>query len=128
MLFFLWILTLGLFIFSSLLCLYFLFHKRHSSRDLYTLWEGFKEGLRGCGLVISPHRYPVELYKWEITDHEHVCKDGLKRSTWPPMDIADWMKVGLPGTPEANTECGKNCSCLLVPCKNAHQPKNTLQT
>ena len=58
--------------------------------------------------------YPAELYRWEIAEDDDVCEDCLDRASWEPMDIADWMKEGLPGTPEAETECGKNCRCKLV--------------
>ncbi len=50
-------------------------------------------------------------------DDEDVCEDCLKRASWPPMDIADWMKVGLPRTSEAHTSCGQHCRCQLVPYK-----------
>ena len=59
-------------------------------------------------------KYPVELYVWKITNDEHVCEDCLDRASWEPMDIADWMKEGLPGTPEAELECGEKCRCKLV--------------
>jgi hypothetical protein len=56
----------------------------------------------------------LELWKWETLQDEDVCDDCLERATWPAMDIADWMKVGMPGTPEVETECGDNCRCQLV--------------
>ena len=81
-----------------------------------TLWNGIREGLKGTSLW-ARKRYPVELWKWETMQDEDVCEDCLERASWPPMDIADWMKEGLPGTPEAETQCGPNCRCQLVPCK-----------
>ncbi len=59
-------------------------------------------------------KYPVELWKWETLDDEEVCEDCLERASWPPMDIADWMKEGMPRTEEAETHCGENCRCELV--------------
>ena len=75
---------------------------------------GFHHGLRQCGLTISKKKLPVELWKWQTMDDEEVCPDCLHRAAWPAMDIADWMKEGLPGTSEAQTECGENCRCGLV--------------
>jgi len=77
--------------------------------------NGFKEGLKASGLARSPARYPVELWEWVTLDDDEVCEDCLEKASLPPMDIADWMKEGLPGTPEAQTECGQNCRCQLVP-------------
>ena len=75
---------------------------------------GFHHGLRQCGLTISKKKLPIELWKWQTMDDEDVCADCLERATRPAMDIADWMKEGLPGTPEAYTECGESCRCELV--------------
>ncbi len=83
-------------------------------QGLRILWQGFQEALKGSGVAPVRPRYPVELYKWETMDDEDVCEDCLERATWPPMDIADWMKEGLPGTPEAETECGHECRCRLI--------------
>ncbi len=85
-----------------------------------TFWKAFREALKGSGLWWSK-RHPVELWKWETMEDEDVCEDCLMRASWPPMDIADWMKEGLPGTPEAETECGPNCRCRLVPYKIAKE-------
>ena len=84
--------------------------------SLKTLINGFKEGLKGSGLYTHP-KCPVELWTWQTMDDEHVCEDCLDRSQWPAMDIADWMKEGLPRTPEAETHCGQNCRCQLIPFK-----------
>ena len=77
--------------------------------------NGIKEGLKGSGFLLPKTRYPVELYQWVAMDDEEVCEDCLERASLPPMDIADWMKEGLPGTPEADTQCGEDCRCKLVP-------------
>jgi len=82
--------------------------------SLQTFFNGFKDGLKGSGFHTKQHRYPVELWIWETMDDEDVCEHCLERASWPPMDIADWMKEGLPGTPESETECGPDCRCRLV--------------
>jgi len=80
----------------------------------HLLMGGIKKGLKGCGFKIRQHRYPVELYVWVTRNDEEVCEDCRDRASWPPMDIADWMKEGIPGTPEAETECGAQCRCKLM--------------
>ena len=75
---------------------------------------GFHHGLRQCGITIPNKKLPVELWKWQTMEDEDMCEDCLERSRWPAMDIADWMKEGLPGTPEAKTQCQENCRCGLV--------------
>jgi hypothetical protein len=85
---------------------------RRYSEGGRTLFNGFRSALKGYGF--TNRRYPVELWKWETMQDEDVCDDCLERAEWPPMDIADWMKEGLPGTPEAETECGEHCRCRLV--------------
>ena len=84
---------------------------------IQTILAGFQEGLRQCGLYLSRRKYPVELWKWETMEDEDVCDDCLERASWPPMDIADWMKEGMPRTPEAHTQCAQQCRCHLVPYK-----------
>lgn len=78
-----------------------------------TIAHGFGEALRTFGFFL-PKKYPVELWVWETMEDEEVCDDCLERSDWGPMDIADWMKKGLPRTPEAETQCAANCRCQLV--------------
>ena len=78
-----------------------------------TFVNGFNDGLRSCGLRPT-RKYPAELWVWETMDDEDVCEDCRERATWPPLDIADWMKTGLPGTPESECECGQNCRCRLL--------------
>lgn len=58
--------------------------------------------------------YPVELYVWVTSHDKNVCEDCIRRSKMRPMDIAEWMKIGLPGTPESNTCCGHQCRCRLM--------------
>ena len=85
--------------------------------SLSTFLHGFKEGLKGSGLKSSARAYPVELWVWETMDDHEVCEDCLERASWPPMDIADWMKEGLPRTSESETQCGHHCRCQIVPFK-----------
>ena len=95
-------------------CLLIYFLKYSGTSDsLQALFHGIKEGLKGAGFLFH-RKYPVELYVWKISNDDDVCEDCLERASWEPMDIADWMKEGLPGTPEAETECGKNCRCKLA--------------
>lgn len=89
-----------------------------SAREAFqTLWNGFKEGLKGSGFLFTKHRYPVELYKWSLADEETVCDVCYEMSTWPPMDLADWMKEDLPKSANGHTQCGRDCQCELVLCK-----------
>ena len=76
--------------------------------------SGMKDSFRGYGIFMPKRKYPLDLYHWQTMDDDEVCEDCLERSHWPPMDIADWMKEGLPRTPEAETKCGKDCRCDLV--------------
>ena len=117
MIIFAWIICLVLFA-ATLLVLSFLFvRSNYCLEHRRILWEGFRKGLRGCGLNVSKKKLPVELWKWETMEDDEVCEDCLERASWPPMDIADWMKVGMPGTPEAQTDCTHGCRCRLVPYK-----------
>lgn len=119
--------TIFLFILCTITCLglgaclitYFLKYSQ-TQESWQALWHGFKEGLKGAGFLF-PRKYPVELYIWKISDDDEACENCLERASWEPMDIADWMKEGLPGTPEAETECGENCRCKLVLYKPANQ-------
>ncbi len=78
-----------------------------------TIAQGFREALRACGFFVWK-KYPVELWIWETMQDEDVCEDCLERASWPPMDIADWMKEGMPTSPEADTKCADQCRCQLV--------------
>jgi len=115
------ILTIGvLLLFIFILCvLWALPHSKRAKETTQTILAGFRYGLKQCGLNIAKKKCPVELWKWETMEDEDVCSDCLERASWPPMDIADWMKEGMPRTPEADTECGENCRCELVRYKPA---------
>ena len=112
-----WLICVILLFFMGISLTFVSFRKRLLRESLRTVWEGFNEGLKGCGLCMKKQKYPVELWEWVTMDDEDVCDDCLERASLPAMDIADWMKEGMPGTEEAQTECGKNCRCRLVPYK-----------
>ena len=82
--------------------------------SLYFLGNVLKKKIRDQRLRASQGPYPVELYKWVTAGDGAVCGDCLERASWAPMDIADWMKEGLPRTLEADTACGENCRCRLI--------------
>ena len=107
------IICLALCIGLGVFLLYVLLQKPDTRESFRILMNGIKEGFKGAGFLL-PRKYPVELYVWEPVEDDDVCEDCLERSSLPPMDIADWMKEGLPGTPEAETECGEKCRCRLV--------------
>ena len=110
----LWLLTVILFI-GTFFLIVRIISKEEGHREVFQiLSEGFKKALEGCGFHINKKEYSVELYEWVTSEDDDVCDDCLDRSAWPPMDIADWMKEGLPQTPEAHTQCSENCRCHLV--------------
>jgi len=108
-----WILCLTLFIALTSFLGWFFLQDPKSQESLRTLRAGFQTAMKDCGFT-TKRKYPVELWVWETMHDEDVCEDCLERASWPPMDIADWMKEGIPGTPEAETECGEHCRCRLV--------------
>lgn len=109
-----WLIFYTIFVIAATVATLALFLNPKLPEALQILRNGFREGLRGGGLAEKP-RYPVELWVWETMDDDEVCEDCLERASWPPMDIADWMKEGLPGTPESETGCRHECRCRLVP-------------
>ncbi len=109
-----WFLVVFLLGLSTLSFLWLLFMHPRFKEAAKTVREGFFAGLKGSGLTVPKHQNSVELWKWETMSDEDVCEDCQERASWPPMDIADWMKEGLPRTPESETKCGENCRCQLV--------------
>ena len=87
--------------------------------DKETFVEGFRNALADCGFFLKKGGYSVELYKWVANDNEEICEESLERTQWPAMDIADWMKAGLPCSAEGESLCGQDCSCKLVLYKRA---------
>ena len=111
---FLWLVFLTCFFVSSGLLISYLLKHIRLSESLKILISGLKVSLHDSGFSVQRTRYPVELYRWKLSDECMECDDCIDRSTWEPMDIADWMQEGLPGTPEAETECGHYCRCQLI--------------
>jgi len=99
-----------------------LFKNPQAHQALRILNDGFREGLSGSGLIDQRRKkYEVELWVWEVGDEDYAADECLERTTWAPMDIADWMKEGLPGTPESGIDCGEDCCCQLV----RYRPRKT---
>lgn len=89
-----------------------------SSRlQLPFLWRSILRQFRALRNPPPSPRFPLDLWVWETANDEEACEDCRERAAWPPMDIADWMKEGLPRTPESDTHCGENCRCQIVPYK-----------
>ena len=103
-----------LLIFTTAGLLWFGLRHPRLKENFKTIKKGFSAGLKSSGLTVPKNNYQSELWKWETMNAEDVCEDCLERSSWPPMDIADWMKEGMPRTPESETKCGENCRCQLV--------------
>ena len=109
-----WLIVRIIFIITAVTLILYLIRCSKDKNSFSTLLNGIKSGLKEWGFTMNKTRYPVELYKWVTCDDEEICEDCVERAGWPAMDIADWMKAGLPGTPEAHTECGEDCRCELV--------------
>lgn len=109
-----WITTLLLFIVVGCVLAYSIFLRSKGSESLKIFVSGFKESFKKSGFNPATKKYPVELYKWIICEECLECDECLDRASWDPMDIADWIKEGLPGTPEADTECQDYCQCRLI--------------
>ena len=108
-----------------ILCGLFLIYAMTQSfqqNDREAFVRGLKNALRDCGLSFPKKSYSVELYKWVANDNEELCEESMDRTDWPAMDIADWMKAGLPCSSEGESLCGQECSCTLVLCKKTHVP------
>ena len=114
MIIFLWIILRILFILAGLALLFNILKSLNMTFPFDVLKNGFKEAFRWFGFTVDKPRLPVELYTWVTCDDDEVCADCQERASWPAMDIADWMKEGLPRTPEACTRCDEDCRCELV--------------
>jgi hypothetical protein len=110
----LWILLRVVLILTTAFMAAYLIRCCAGSQSLRLLMGAIHKKFHAYGLRAGPRPYPVERYKWVTAGDDAVCEDCLQRASWAPMDIADWMKEGLPRTPEARTECGENCRCRLV--------------
>ncbi len=113
MIIFIWFLCLVLLATLSIILLARFFKLSGMKNDLQALAKGIEHGFKRNNFATTP-KYPVDLYQWITHDDDNVCEDCLDRATWLPMDIAEWMKEGLPRTREAHTECGDKCRCELV--------------
>lgn len=102
-----------------------LFNRSKPSGILKTVTNGFRDALKRYGFLTPSTRYPVELYKWIVLDEDDVSEECLERSQWPAMDIADWMKAGLPNTPEGPCQRGKDCKCELILYKQTRYPEKS---
>lgn len=113
----LWILLRVVLILTTAFMAAYLIRCCMSSPLLRLLGNAFQRKFHDHRPRTSQGPYPIELYKWVTAGDGAVCEDCLQRASWVPMDIADWMKEGLPRTPEADTACGENCRCRLVMAK-----------
>jgi len=110
------VLCLILFISSILLLISWFLTTSIGKTTFNIIQHGFHNALNRYGLGPHRPRYDVELYIWEpgeniVCQQCDVCQD---RQEWAPMDIADWMAEGLPGTPETDCNCGQHCQCHLT--------------
>ena len=110
----LWVLLRILFLASAVFLIYYLFRLSRHDRSLPVFFAGIKTALKDCGFHFKNRSYSLELYKWAINENEEVCEESLDRASWPAMDIADWMKEGLPRDAEGHSLCGKDCDCKLI--------------
>ena len=94
--------------------------------DKKTFFHAFKDALRECGFRWR-QGYSLELYKWVPDDSEEICEESAERAQWPAMDIADWMKAGLPQDENGHSMCGQDCSCRLVLYKKTRLPASPSQ-
>ena len=121
MVIFFWLITLIVFVLTSVILIRYFLQDPKNREAFRTVLDGFKEGLRGCGFKFQKSKYTIELYKWVTLENDEVCEDCLQRASWEPMDIADWMKEGLPKTSEADTQCKARCRCKLMLVKSKVQ-------
>lgn len=115
------------FLFAAVLCYYYVLTlKKEGTFRIFK--HGLRSALKDCGFHMQNapgQKYSIDLYKWTINEHEEICEDSLDRATWPAMDIADWMKEGLPRASDGTSLCGRDCQCKLtrVRVKRTRQPK-----
>lgn len=119
-----WLLCFILFIFTAAFLTAILLNNSPSSSPSawQTLLNRIRERLNGDGRHPPKHRYPVELWVWDNSEEDDPCEESLERCTWAPMDIADWMKEGIPQTPESGTEMCEGCRCQLVRYQKSRRP------
>jgi hypothetical protein len=86
--------------------------ERRSDPFWQTLLNGFNHALRDSGFQEPSHKQKVPYFRW--IPGPGACEESHQRAHWPSMDIIDWMKEGLPGTPEMRNKCGQQCHCRLI--------------
>ncbi len=111
----LWI-TLRIVFFVAAAFLVFYYLKSLKSDGFFDIFKnGWLSALKDCGFRFSDQKnYPIDVYKWTINERDDVCEESLDRTTWPAMDIADWMKEGLPRYSDGSSLCGRDCRCKLT--------------
>ena len=102
-----------LFICLSLILTKYILSRPKTRDSLNIFKDGFKFALKDCGFKFLKDEYTVELYKWEIVENGDVCEECLRKSFLLPMDLADWMKEGMPAC-DADSDCEGACRCNLV--------------
>lgn len=123
----LWILLRLIFIAIALFLIYYFIKEIRNDGALLTLIAGIKNALKDCGFYLRNRNYSIDLYRWVIdNEDEEICDESYERAQWPAMDIADWMKEGLPRNAQGETLCGRDCNCRLIlerkkPARQAHQ-------
>ena len=110
-----WIILRILFFISAFYLLYYIILKLKENGAWQTFNKKFKNALKPYGFSMGHKKYPIELYKWVICDDDDdVCDESIHRATFPAMDIAEWMKKGLPHSANGESICGKKCHCRLI--------------
>ncbi|MGE0267854.1 MAG: hypothetical protein AB7S78_05310 [Candidatus Omnitrophota bacterium] len=128
MLIVLWLILRILFFAAAAFLIYYYFKNLNHDGAFDTFKNGIKTAFKDCGFNVKTKDsgYSIELYKWTINENDEVCEEALDRATWPAMDIADWMKEGLPRSADGTSLCGRNCRCKLnrYKVRRSRQPKS----
>lgn len=110
-----WIALRILFFAAAVTLIYFYVKSLKSDGSIDIFKNGLKSALADCGFLFGSKKdIPIEVYKWTINERDDVCEESLDRATWPAMDIADWMKEGLPRYSDGSSLCGRDCRCKLT--------------
>ncbi|MCK5214249.1 MAG: hypothetical protein KAR05_02715 [Candidatus Omnitrophica bacterium] len=115
MIIFLWLVCLILFFVSLFVVSNYFWNHPYYHQVIVFIAKDINALFSTSRIIQRRPKYPLELWIWQTSRDHEVCEDCEERASWPPMDIADWMKEGLPGTEEACTECGEDCRCRLIP-------------
>ncbi|MBP9853422.1 MAG: hypothetical protein KBD53_00985 [Candidatus Omnitrophica bacterium] len=124
----LWIILRILFFAAAIFLLYQYFKSLINDGSFHVMKHGLNKPFKNSQFdtKANHNQYTLELYKWSINEGENVCEEALDRAAWPAMDIADWMKEGLPRSSDGTSLCGRNCQCKLTryKVKPTRQPKS----